>query len=47
MCYELEEYLHQRAEEARRAAEERARKEKAPEKPADRPREQQPDPVPV
>ena len=47
MCYEFDEYLRQRAEEARRAAEqERSRKEKAPAKPADKPKGQ-PEPVPV
>lgn len=47
MCYEFEEYLRQRAEEARRAAErERSGKDKAPAEPADKPKEQ-PEPVPV
>jgi hypothetical protein len=47
MCYELEEFYRQRAEEARRALEdERRRKEQQPVKPADKPKEQ-PEPVPV
>ena len=46
MCYEFEDYLRQRAEEARKAAEQRARNDKEPAKPADKPKEQ-PEPVPV
>jgi len=49
MCYEFEEfYRQQRAEEARRKAQEDERrgKEQRPAKPADKPKEQ-PEPVPV
>ena len=49
MCYEFEqEYLRQRAEEARRALEdERKRTQQQPAKPAPERAPQQPDPVPV
>ena len=46
MCYELEEYLRQRAEVERKAEEDRRRREQQPAKPADKPKEQ-PEPVPV